>query len=53
MRNCTVFLGSVALGVFLGASPAFASTAPVPEPSSLALVGIGALSLYAFLKRKR
>jgi hypothetical protein len=48
------FLGALA-GIALAASPALASAASVPEPSSLTLVavGAGAVGLYKLLRRRR
>lgn len=55
MRTYSPLFLSAALTLLLGASPALAVTAQVPEPSSLVLgaVGIAGASLYACLKRKR
>jgi hypothetical protein len=39
-------------GQYIGSNPMIIGTAPVPEPSSLALLGIGAVSLLAYAWRQ-
>jgi len=37
----------------LASAPAFAQAAPLPEPSVLGLIGIGALAILVGLRRKK
>lgn len=49
MKSITKFVGAVAAGLIASSGAAYAAGQPLPEPGSLALVGlaIGALVLIA------